>query len=88
MPRYFLHIRDAHGGADDVEGLVLPSLAAASDKAVAGIRSLLCHDMLDGALDLNGRIEIADRNGKVLAAVAFADVVTITGSAGAADRSA
>ena len=41
VPRYYLHIHNSHGTAEDEEGLEAQSLAEACEKAVAGIRSLL-----------------------------------------------
>lgn len=79
MARYFLHVRDPDGGAEDDEGGEFASLAEANRSAVAGIRSMMIDGIRSGRLNLDGRIDIADHLGRVLIAVRFADAVRITG---------
>lgn len=61
----------------DEEGLELPDLAAATREALAGARSLICEQVLQGRLNLAYRIEVAGADGAVLAVVTFADAVRI-----------
>ena len=77
MPVYHLHLINAHIDADDVEGLDLPSLAAARAKAIEGIRGFLGHEVMTGKLDLRGRIDIENDSGGVLATIRFDEAVTI-----------
>jgi hypothetical protein len=79
MPRYFLHIRDTRGGAEDDEGVEVANLAEANESAVAGIRAMLSDEMRKGTVNFDGRIDIANDVGKILLAVRFADAVRITG---------
>jgi hypothetical protein len=51
MTRYFLHIHNSHGAAEDDEGLDAGSLSEAREKAVAGIRSLLSAEALNGEIN-------------------------------------
>lgn len=79
MPRYFLHIHNSHGQAEDDEGLDADSLSEAREKAVAGIRSLLAAEAANGEINFRGRIEIGDEAGKILLAIPFAEAITIKG---------
>jgi hypothetical protein len=83
MPRFFFHVRDALGYAEDDEGLDLPGMAEARDAAVAGARSLLSAEVTVGGLDLRGRIEVADEMGSLIETIRFEDVVEVrTGELG------
>ena len=77
MPRFHLNIFNGDGESPDEEGQVLPDLAAARSEAVRGIRSLLANELSSGVIELGGRIQIADVDGKVLQTVAFAETVEI-----------
>lgn len=79
MTRYYLHIHNSHGGAEDDEGLEADSLSEAREKAVAGARSLLSAEAANGEINFKGRIDISDESGKVLLSVPFADAVTVKG---------
>jgi hypothetical protein len=79
MPRYFLHIHNSHGGAEDDEGLEANSLSEAREKAVAGIRSLIASEAGNGEINFKGRIDISDEAGKLLLSVPFADAVKVRG---------
>jgi len=78
MPRFFLNIHNGLGFARDDEGIDLPNLEAARDKAIEGVRSILSEEIKGGALDLLGRIEITDDSGNILAQVPFSDAVDIS----------
>jgi hypothetical protein len=77
MPRFYLHIRNGTGFTRDEEGLDVPSLAAAKQRAAEGARSLLSAEICSGQLDLRGRIEVADEAGDVLLVVPFEEVIQI-----------
>ena len=79
MARYFLHIHNSHGGAEDEEGIDANSLAEASERALTGIRSLLAAEVVNGQIDLSGHIDISDETGKVLLSIPFTDGVTVKG---------
>ena len=83
MPRYFFHVRDSLGYAEDDEGLELPGMAEARDAAVSGARSLLSAEVTAGALDLRGRIEVADEAGSLIETIRYEDVLAVrTGELG------
>jgi hypothetical protein len=79
MARYFLHIHNSHGEAEDDEGMEATSLSEAREKAVRGIRSLLSAEAENGHMNFKGRIEIADETGKLLLSVPFRDAITVIG---------
>ena len=78
MARFYLHIRNGAGYAEDLEGQDLPDLDAARDQAIEGVRSVLSDEARHGVLDLSGSIEIADGDGKVVLIVPFRDAVRLT----------
>ena len=77
MPLYRFNIHNGNGLTEDEEGRELPDAEDARAEAVAGIRSILAEDVLDGRLDLRGRIEVLDEQGRPLFSVAFADALRI-----------
>jgi hypothetical protein len=79
MARYFLHIYNSHGAAEDDEGVEANSLSEARELAVAGIRSLLAAEAANGEMNFKGRIEISDAARKVLLSVPFADALAVKG---------
>ncbi len=80
MPRYFLHIHNAHGKVEDEEGVDVSSLSAASEIAVTGIRDLLAAETKNGAINLNGRVDIANEAGKILVSIPFEKAVKVHGA--------
>jgi hypothetical protein len=79
MARYFLHIHNSHGAAEDDEGLEATSLSEAREVAVAGIRSLLAAEAGNGEINFKGRIDISNEAGKVLHSVPFAEAIVVKG---------
>lgn len=79
MARYFLHIHNSHGDAEDDEGLHANSLAEAREQAISNIRSLLASEAKNGSMNFRGRVDISDENGKLLLSVPFSDAVSIKG---------
>jgi hypothetical protein len=77
MPRYYLHVHNSIGVTRDEEGQELADLAAAEKAAIDGVRSILGAEVLDGRLDLRGRIEIASDQDEVLRVIAFPDIVLV-----------
>jgi hypothetical protein len=79
MARYFLHIHNSHGAAEDDEGLDANSLSEAREQAVSGIRSLIASEAANGEINFRGRIDISDEAGKLLLSVPFTDAVSVKG---------
>jgi len=75
MARFYLHIRNGGGYAEDFEGQDLADLAAARIAAIDGVRSVLSEEARQGELDLCGSIEIADGDVNILLVVPFKEAV-------------
>jgi hypothetical protein len=76
MPVYFFHIRGGPADVEAAEGLEFPDDDAARRAALAGARSLIAADVLDGMLNLDSRIDVADEGGSTLFSVPFASAVS------------
>ena len=77
MPHFYFNIRNGMGYVPDDEGRELADDEIARAEAVKGARSLLSAEILQGRLDLRGRIEVADGRRQTVMAVAFNEVVEI-----------
>ena len=77
MPRYYFHlINDVD--ALDPEGVELPDLRAARERAIKNVRFTAAEAIKEqGKIVLHHRIEIEDGQGNVLDTVLFGDVVTV-----------
>lgn len=73
MPRYRFNVHDGLGLVEDEEGCELPDVDAARREAVKGARSLIAEDVLHGRLDLAGRVDVLDVDGRQLFSVSFAE---------------
>ena len=80
MPRYHLHILCDGEVIKDDEGGEFVDEDAAVKEAVRSIRSLVCGDVVGGALDLDLSIEIRDERDARLQEVVFEDAITVRGS--------
>ncbi|WP_404710261.1 DUF6894 family protein [Sphingomonas sp. MMS24-J13] len=63
----------------DPEGANFADLAAARRAGLEGIRSFLSAEVLEGELNLDGRLEIVDDEGTILANIPFSEAVKIVG---------
>lgn len=77
MPRYRFDIHNGIGFVADEEGRELADLAVAQAEGLKGVRSILAEDVLIGCLDLRGRLDIADAEGRILATISFDEAVDI-----------
>lgn len=77
MTRFHIHIHETLGFIADEEGAELADLATAARRAIEGVRSILAEDLLSGAIDLRGRVEITDGEGAVLQVMRFQDLVEV-----------
>ena len=76
MPLYFFNVRGGPADAEADEGLDYPDEEAARAAALAGARSLIASDVLEGILNLSSRIDITDSRGALLFSVPFEAAVT------------
>lgn len=77
MPRYHFNIRNGYGFTPDEEGLELSSDQDARMQAISGARSLMSAEVLEGRLDLHGRIEVTDDDNDEVLTVSFRDAVDV-----------
>jgi hypothetical protein len=82
MPRYFFDLHNGNGFTRDDEGQDLIADSAARQVAIIGIRSILSDEVLQGALDLSGRIDIRSESGPIILTVPFRAAVDLRLSAG------
>ena len=77
MPRFFFHLHNSMGVACDDEGREAASPEAARLLAMEDARSLIGEEAKEGCVDLRGRIEVHDAQGRHLLTVNFADAVEL-----------
>ncbi|HUE80243.1 MAG TPA: hypothetical protein VMN38_11515 [Sphingomicrobium sp.] len=77
MPRYYFNIRNGCGFTPDEEGVELSSAGDVRAQAIRGARSLISAGVLEGLLDLDGRIEVIDECDDEVLTLRFRDAVDI-----------
>ncbi len=77
MGRYHFNVRNGSGYMEDEEGQELSDTDHARSMAVAGARSLLSAEVLAGDLDLRGRMEVTDEQGRLIFTVDFRDALRV-----------
>jgi hypothetical protein len=75
VPLYFFHLGGVSFDIEADNGLDYPDDDSARAAAVAGARSMIAADVLNGTLDLSPRIDVTDEQGTQLFSVAFASAV-------------
>ena len=75
MPRFYFHVRDASGETQDWEGIDLPHIDAAREKAISGAREIITEQVLKGVLDLTGSVGVINEAGATLLTVRFDEAV-------------
>lgn len=78
MPRFYFHLYNDLTSMDE-EGLELPNVAVAHQRAITITREMAAEAVRNGVLVLDHRIEVADERGEIVAKVLFRDAVTIAG---------
>lgn len=77
MAHYFFNVRNGHGLVPDEEGRQLDGVEAARAAAIADARSMLSAEVLEGQLDMGGRIEIEDADHVRVLTVHFREAVAL-----------
>ena len=77
MPRFYLNLWIDEQMIEDEEGFDLPSVDAARQEAIKGVRSILADDISCGKLDLSQHIEVTDETGAVVAHVLSEEAVAV-----------
>jgi hypothetical protein len=77
MPRFLFHLHDGVDRTLDPEGVELPDMDAVKREALKAARDVTAHEIIDGKLDLNLRIDVEDETGAIVHSLAFRDAVEI-----------
>lgn len=77
MPRFYIHVCNGHGFAEDHDGHELPDAAAARESAIRGAREIMAADVRRGELDLSSFVEVEDADRRLLFTLTFAEVVDV-----------
>lgn len=83
MPRFYFQIYNGNGHTLDEEGQDLADVGEARAVAVSGIRSLLGEELAAGSMDLDGKIDVTDKEGTVVLSLPYSDAVEIHFHSGA-----
>lgn len=75
MPRYHFHLHDRTGLTEDAHGRNLADLTKARERAIKEARAIICDDVRNGRIDLNGMIKVTDGSGKVVLTLPFTEAV-------------
>ena len=78
MPRFFFHLRDHRGLLEDPDGRFFDDLDRVRAAALKDARSIMCHDIENGSLDLRGWIEVVDEAGGPVFVLKFTAAVDLT----------
>jgi len=77
-----LNLYNATGDAPDDEGADYRDMEDARLQAIAGIRSVLSAEVLDGEINMQGRLEIVDDSGHLLDTISFVDALNVIPASG------
>ena len=81
MSRYYFNFRNGDELTPDPEGMDLPSLDAAYDRACRAAKEMAAEMVLtQGALDAR-RFEIADEKGQMVLSIPFRELLEVAGGA-------
>ena len=75
MERYHFNLHERSGFVQDEEGRELPGMAEVRSEALKGVRSLVAEDAIQGRIDLSGRVEVVDSEGRAVFTLTFSDAV-------------
>lgn len=77
MIRLYFHAHNGLGDVRDEEGIELDDEQAAYPVALENIRSIVAEEARGGLLDLEGHIDVADSEGKLVLLVPFVEAFDI-----------
>ena len=77
MSKYFFHLRNGDDLLLDPEGIELDGPESIQAQALYEARSILSHDMMEGRIVLDQRIDIETSDRTVVYSLSFADAVEI-----------
>ena len=82
MARYYFNLHNSIGFVRDEEGRELSDIETARAEAIRGARSVIAEDVLQGRLDLNGKIDVLDGDGALCLTIRFSDAVAVAPNPG------
>ena len=81
MPHFYFHLHNDLTSIDE-EGVDLPDVEAAMQKAAGTAREMAAESVREGHLVLDHRIDVANELGETVGTVHFGEVVKVTGTLG------
>lgn len=76
MTHYHFNVHNGGGPVPDEEGRELSGPEVARMEALKGARSIIADEVMQGRLDLSGRIEVTDADGRLLFIVRYSEAVS------------
>jgi uncharacterized heparinase superfamily protein len=80
MPHYFFDLVNGSGLTRDDEGQELPDLEAARLEAIRQARPIIAEEVLNGRIDLTGRIVVRSDGPDSVLELPFGEAVHVTGA--------
>lgn len=78
MARFYFHLREGDGVFLDTEGIDLPDVQSARNRAIAEAKGLLAVELRERSLvDLSRSIDVADEGGTIVHSLPFDDIVIV-----------
>lgn len=77
MARYHFNLYNSDGLIEDEEGRELRGISEVRAEALRGIRSIIAEEAMQGRIDLRGRLEVVDEEGRNVLTLSFREAVEI-----------
>jgi hypothetical protein len=77
MIRYHFNLHEGNGTVEDEEGRELADLDAVRSEALKGVRSIVAEEATQSVIDLRGRLEVLDSQGRLVLVIGFREAVEI-----------
>lgn len=84
MTVYYFHLWHGEQFIEDLEGVACVSLEAARRRAIDGARDILAGEIRNGRIDLNQRLDLFDRDGRLCLTIPFWEAVEVISPAAVA----
>lgn len=75
MPRFYFHLRGGEAEVPDLMGQECPDLNAVRSEALRSARDILAHEVLEGRLPLNERLDVEDEEQRPVFILPFREAV-------------
>lgn len=77
VARYFFHLRDGSERLLDPQGVAIDDPGRIAEVALKEARTLILQEALQGAINLDQRLEVEDAKGSLVHSLRFSDAVHI-----------